>query len=132
MPEKSASVEPEAATLELVEPHSQFERINRVLHMSITEADDVVTLQAEVPGFGRNELEIKLESRRLTIIGKKAPQKHKPAKSERCSCEVLRVFDLPVEVDSTKTTATLKDSILELRMPRLACTEPARVEIKTE
>ena len=136
MPDKSTSVqpaEPETASLELVQTQPQFERMNRVLHMSVTEADGIVTLRAEVPGFGPGELEINLEPRRLTILGKKSPKKHTRAKPNprECSCEVLRVFDLPVEIDAAKTVATLNAGVLELRMPKIGRAQVTRVEIKT-
>jgi HSP20 family protein len=137
MPEKFACVppvEPEAASLDLVELRPQFERMNRVLHMSITEADNIVTLQAEVPGFDPSQLEINLEPRRVTILGKKPAKKSERGRKPRareCSCEVLRVFDLPVEIDTAKTTATLKEGVVELQMPKVGRAQPTRVEVKS-
>jgi HSP20 family protein len=137
MPEKSASVGVagrEAASRELVELQPQFERMNRVLHMNITESPEFITLQAEVPGFEPGELAINLEPHRLTILGKKSPKKRKNAKAStrQCSCEVLRVFDLSVEVDAAKTTATLKAGVLEVHMPKVRSAQAARLEVKGE
>lgn len=137
MPEKSAPVapaEPEAASLDLVELQPQFERMNRVLHMSITEAGNIVTLQAEVPGFDPSQLEINLEPRRVTILAKKATKENergKKSEAGKCSCEVLRVFDLPVEIDTAQTTATLREGVLELHMPKVGRAQPTRVEVKS-
>ncbi len=60
----------------------------------------------------------------MTISGKretsKEEKKGKTTYSETCSNEVFRVVDLPVEVDTDRATATLKDGILQLTMPKAA------------
>jgi HSP20 family protein len=104
------------------------------VHISITESDDALAVQAEVPGFSPNELQVSIESRRLTIGGKKESReerkKGKTIYQERCSNEILRVIDLPAAVDATKATATLKNGVLELALPRTAQAKSTRVEIK--
>ena len=98
------------------------------VHMTITESDDALTVQAEVPGFNTNELQISLEPKRLTISGKRESRREGKNKGsvvyqEECSSELLRVIDLPVEVDATKTTSTLKNGVLELNIPKSARTQ---------
>jgi HSP20 family protein len=104
------------------------------VHMSITESDDALAVQAEVPGFSPNALEVSIESRRLTISGKKESReerkKGKTIYQERCSNEILRSIDLPAEVDVTKATATLKNGLLELTLPKTARAKSTRVEVK--
>jgi HSP20 family protein len=67
---------------------------------------------------------VTVEPYRLTISGKressKEEKKGKTTYCETCSDEVFRVIGLPVEVDTEKITATLKDGILQLTMPRTA------------
>ena len=43
----------------------------------------------------------------------------------------MRVLDLPVEVDSSKVSATLKDGILKIEMPKAAHAKAVRFEAKT-
>jgi HSP20 family molecular chaperone IbpA len=94
------------------------------VHINITELDEALTLQAEVPGFGINELQISLEPKRLTITGKKGScgeqKRGNTIYEELCSNEILRVVDLPLEVEASKATATLKNGVLELKMPKAA------------
>lgn len=92
-------------------------------HINITESGDTLNLQAEVPGFSASELEVSVEPRRLTISGKKETTQEEKRKGktiyrEQCSSELLRVVDLPAEVDATKVTATLKNGILDFSMPK--------------
>jgi len=94
------------------------------VHIDLTETDAALTLTAEVPSFEAGELEISVEPSRIMIAGKRESKKEEKAKgrtiyTERRSDEILRILDLPAEVDSAKTTATLKDGILNLTMPKI-------------
>ena len=105
------------------------------VHMSISESDEALIVQAEVPGFNAHELQISLEPRRLTISGKRETTKEDKKKgktiyTERCSNELLRLIDLPSEIDASKSTATLKNGVLELYLPKTAEAKTTRVEIK--
>lgn len=105
------------------------------VHMNVTECDGTLHVQAEVPGFGANELEVSLEPQRLMISGKKETSKEETKKGktiyqEQCSNELLRIVNLPVAVDATKATATLKNGVLELSMPKAAQTKTNRAEVK--
>jgi len=105
------------------------------VHMSITESDDTLTVQAEVPGFKANDLEVSLEPQRLTISGTKETSKEGKTKEkviyqEHCSAELFRAFDLPVEVDAAKATAKLKNGILELNLPKVEKAKSTRIEKK--
>ena len=104
------------------------------VHLEITETDKNLAVRAEVPGFTTKELKIDVEPRRLTVTGKHEAQEEskqgKTVYSERCAKEILRVVDLPAEVDGSKVTATLKDGVLNLEMPKVAHAKTIRVEPK--
>jgi HSP20 family protein len=105
------------------------------VHLEMAESDENLKVRAEVPGFSTKELEINVEPRRLTIAGKhEAKEESKKAKtiySERCAKEILRVVYLPAEVDSSKASATLKDGILNIELPKAAHAKTVRIEPKT-
>lgn len=104
------------------------------VHLEVDETDAALTVRAEVPGFETSDLTINVEPRRLTISGKretnKEQKKGKSVYREQCSDEILRSVELPSEVDASQTTATLKNGILELHMPKLAKGGPTRVQAK--
>jgi HSP20 family protein len=104
------------------------------VHLEITETDENLAVRAEVPGFTIKELTIDVEPRRLTITGKHEAQeeskKGKTVYSERCGKQIMRLVNLPAEVDSSKVIATLKDGILSLQMPKAARAKTVRVEAK--
>jgi HSP20 family protein len=102
-------------------------------HVQIRESDDAITINAEVPGFSANELQLGMEPRRLTIIGKKQSTSENRGNvlySEPCSSELLRSVELPVEVNASGATATLNNGILELTAPKLTA-KSVPVQVKT-
>jgi HSP20 family protein len=104
------------------------------IHLDLAESDDAVTVRAEVPGFSAKELEVGVEPHRLTISGKREANEERKSKktiySEHCQNQIFRAIELPAEVDSSKVTATLKDGVLELSMPKVTKTQKVRVEEK--
>ncbi|SRR5579871_194485 len=102
------------AEMELVHP----------VHVEINESGENLEMKAEVPGFSEKELEISVEPQRLTIIGQrecnKEEKKGKTLYSEACCNQVLKVVELPMAINTEKVTATLKNGILELTMPKAA------------
>ena len=103
-------------------------------HVDVAESGDVLEVRAEVPGFSADELEVSLERRRVTITGKRETNNHEARRRiifrDQCSDQIFRVLDLPMEVDPKKSTATLKDGILELAMQKAASAQSS-VETKT-
>jgi HSP20 family molecular chaperone IbpA len=104
------------------------------VHIQLTESGESLEVQAEVPGFSEKELEISVEPSRLTISGKretsKEEKKGKTLYSETGRDQILRVVDLPVEIQTDKVTATLKNGLLELTMPKAARTRSIRIQPK--
>jgi len=94
------------------------------VHIDVAESGGDLIVRAEVPGFTDKELDISLEGRRLTITGKRETSEERKEKksiyTERCSNQILRMIDLPVDVDKEKAAATLKDGVLELKVPKAA------------
>ena len=94
------------------------------VHVEVTEKDGTVTVNAEVPGFSEKELEINIEPRRLTVTGKRESTEERKEKStiytDHCSNQIMRVIDLPIEVDTEKASATLKNGMLVLKIPKAA------------
>ncbi len=94
------------------------------VHVQMEESNETLTIRAEVPGFEAKELEVSIGPQRLTISGKRERSqeqtKGKTIYREQCSDEMLRVIDLPVEVNASKATATLDKGVLELNLPKVA------------
>lgn len=114
-----------------------FQAEQELLHpvpINITETGEFVEVKAEVPGFNERELEVNVEPRRLTITGKretsKEEKKGKTIYSETRSDQLFRVVELTAEVEAEKASATLKNGMLQLTMPKAAKTRTVRVQPK--
>ncbi len=92
------------------------------LHIAVAESPEAVTVRADVPGFKEEDLQIKVEPRRVTITGKPETKKESSNKkiiySETCADQVLRVIDLPAAVDTKNARTAVKDGVLELELPK--------------
>ena len=101
--------------------------------LKIAEFEDTITLEAELPGFGADELKVSVEPRRVIICGEKRPTKQRSEGSkvheEQYSERILRIVELPVAVDFSKSVATLRDGRLEVKMPKTREAEARPLEI---
>jgi HSP20 family protein len=108
----------------------------RRVPVEVKEADGQITLRAEVPGFADDEIKISVEPRRLVISGKSEKttdkKKEQTLFSEFRSNRFCRELRLPAEVEPDKTTATLKDGVLELVFAKAAESKPVAVEVIPE
>jgi HSP20 family molecular chaperone IbpA len=113
-----------------------FQAERELLHpvcTELTESDEAFALKAEVPGFNEKELEINVEPRRVVITGKheaisKEEKKGKTIRSEIASGEIMRMVELPVDIETDKVTATLKNGVLSLALPKSAKARSVRVK----
>ena len=92
------------------------------LHIAVAETPEAVTIRADVPGFKEEDLQIKVEPRRVKITGKRETKKESCNKkivySESCADQILRVVDLPAAVDTKNAKTTVKDGVLELDLSK--------------
>ncbi len=107
----------------------------RSVPVEIKEAEDRITLRAEVPGFAAGEIKVSVEPQRLVISGKSEQtaeeKKEQTVFSEFRSNQFCRELSLPAEVDPAKATAVLKGGVLELALAKAAASDAVNVEVKT-
>ncbi|MGB2623744.1 MAG: Hsp20 family protein [Candidatus Acidiferrum sp.] len=86
--------------------------------INVKESRDRVTVMADVRGFAPMELEVDLEPKRVTIIGKQQSQVDRKtgmgSASETRTTRLLRTLQLPVEIDTRHATARIHRGVLEL------------------
>jgi len=92
--------------------------------LGIRESVDSLTVEAKVPGFRPNDLAVSLEPWQLTISGEKETKEEQTKGEEiyqgQYSKQLIRVIDLPSEINSSKATATFKDGLLVIMLPKAA------------
>jgi len=94
------------------------------------EKDDVVA-KVELPGMGKDDIDVQLTQRTLTIKGEKKKEEEVDEenyyRSERSYGGFSRIVELPTEVQSDKAKASFKEGVLEVRVPK---TEEAKTKVK--
>jgi HSP20 family protein len=102
--------------------------------LNITETGEAFTVKAEVPGFTEKEIKVAVEAYRVTITGlresSKEEKKGKTVCAECRSDQILRIVNLPSEIDADKATATLKNGMLELTLPKVATAQSLPIRSK--
>ncbi|MBT8334229.1 MAG: Hsp20/alpha crystallin family protein [Desulfobacterales bacterium] len=89
-------------------------------------------LVAEIPGVSKDAIDLKIQGNYLEISGTRkisAPEGYRVHRSERGSASFTRSLTLPADVDSGKVTATLKDGILVLTLPKSEAAKPRQISI---
>ena len=89
--------------------------------IDVKETADGVTVLADVRHFSPRDLEVDLEPRRVTIIGKHQSQSGQPGggSSAQATNLLLRRLEMPMEIDTTNATASLNRGVLQLDVKKL-------------
>ncbi|RLC22824.1 MAG: Hsp20/alpha crystallin family protein [Deltaproteobacteria bacterium] len=99
---------------------------------NLYENGDNFEIHAEVPGIGKDNLNVKIQGNYLEITGTRnsdAPEGYTTHKIERGMGAFSRTFTLPADVDSKKVEATLKDGILYLTLPKSEAAKQKKITV---
>lgn len=95
------------------------------------DGDMVLTL--EMPGVNRENVEIDLERRVLTVRGRAravAPEGFRRIVSEYGEGDYERSFTLSEDIDEAAIGAEMTNGVLTLTLPRAKARQPRRIEVK--
>lgn len=99
----------------------------------VSEGEDAIIIHAELPGVVVQDMEVTVLDSTLRIRGEKRGEKKEEEKgrtySERFFGSFERTIAIPATVDASKIEATLKDGVLEVKLPRTIPVEPAEKKI---
>lgn len=94
------------------------------MDVDMYEEKDSVVVEARVPGFKKDDINVKIEDNMLIIEGSnKHEEERKDGRKyhikEVSSQSIYRSIMLPHKVDSDKTIAEFKNGILKIVMPKM-------------
>jgi len=92
-----------------------------------------ITLYADLPGVGKEQLNLRVEADTLTIEGEvvlNAPEGLQASHAEVQLPRYRRVFSLSKELDPDKIAAELAHGVLTLRIPKAEHAQPRKVQIR--
>jgi HSP20 family protein len=103
--------------------------------VNVWEKADGFVLEAELPGFSLDDLDVTVEGAEVVLRGERKPEV--PAaestlhKRERWSGKFERRLEFPVEIDAAKAEATMRDGVLTLSLPKSPAAAARKISIKS-
>ena len=104
--------------------------------VDVREDQDHIYVEAELPGFVKDDVDITLENSTLTISAERkteTKQGQQPGGdfllNERRYTKFLRSFTLPPTVDEGSVQANLKDGVLTITLNKREETKPRKVKV---
>jgi len=97
----------------------------RPVSVATAEDGDRLSLRVNVFGFGEDELSVSIEPRRVVILGKKEvvtteTEGEKIEYLDWYPDQILRVIDLPTDVDPDGAVVELQTGLLKFELPKAA------------
>ena len=108
--------------------------------VDVYEQDDTLVIEAELPGYTREQVSVNVEQGVLTIEANRTTKEQaqgeqsvgtKPRHHLRERTEsVTRRFSLPSTYDTNQVDATLADGVLTLKLPKREEVKPRSITVK--
>jgi HSP20 family molecular chaperone IbpA len=89
------------------------------VNVNVTESAGLAIVHFELAGFAAGETKVVIEPRRIILWGKKEHPDQQESE-ETSHAAILRVVDLPYEIDSAKAAVTLKDGGFDVTLRRVS------------
>ena len=103
--------------------------------VDVREDADHLYVEAELPGFRKEDVDITLENQTLTIQAQRREEKKEDGKKgdwllrERRYSQFLRSFTLPPTVSDQKVDAKLHDGVLTITLDKREETKPRKMSV---
>lgn len=102
--------------------------------VDIREDADHIYVDAELPGFKKDEVEVTLENQTLTIAAERKSETKPKGGEQMLLCErqysrFLRSFTLPPTVDESKVDAKLANGVLQITLDKREETKPRKITV---
>jgi len=99
----------------------------------VLESDGHVVVRLEMPGVAKNDLEIRVEGRELTVLGKRQEEATHGTwlLRERRRGDLQKTFSVDGSIDLDKVDAELSNGVLTLTLPMREAAKPRRIEIRS-
>jgi HSP20 family protein len=103
--------------------------------VDVREDGDHFYVEAELPGFSKEDIDITLENQTLTITAERKEEKQSDQKKkdyllrERRYARFQRSFTLPPTVNEQSVNAALKDGVLTIELNKREETKPRKINV---
>jgi HSP20 family protein len=104
--------------------------------VDVREDGDHIYVEAELPGFSKDDVDITLENSTLTIAAERRTEQKNPSDkpgdfllNERRYTRFLRSFTLPPTVNESSVKANLQDGVLHITLDKREETKPRKIKV---
>jgi len=102
--------------------------------VDISENENAFVLKAELPGVNREDINIDINHKTLTLKGEKKfeekTEKENYVRVERSYGSFSRTFALSDKVDTENVKASYKDGVLEVTLPKKEEAKPKEIKVE--
>ena len=100
--------------------------------VDIFETDKAYVLLADMPGVAPDGLDVVAERDELIVRGRVEPTATTPDYQEFELANYYRAFALTEDLDTSGITATLKDGVLKVEIPKSPRVQPKKIPVRIE
>jgi HSP20 family protein len=105
------------------------------IRIDVTETKDAYTVQAELPGVKKDDIQVNIADNQVSISAEVTKQRElksdeKVIGSERYYGNLYRSFTFAQDIDEAAAQARYSDGILELTLPKKAATKVRKLTIQ--
>lgn len=110
--------------------------MTRIPAVDVYEDKDDVVVKAEIPGLSKEDVHVEVTDSTLTIKGEK--KREETIKDDEYHCcersfgSFTRSVDLPCEVKVEQVKASVKNGVLEVRMPKTEEAKKRAITVKID
>jgi len=100
--------------------------------VNIFETENSYTLEAEMPGVTKDNLEVTLEGNCLTLVGHRTDESPTGTVLLRESrpADFRRIFELDPAIDTQRIRAQMQQGVLTLDLPKAEAVKPRKISVE--
>ncbi|MEJ5273848.1 MAG: Hsp20/alpha crystallin family protein [Spirochaetota bacterium] len=117
-------------------PLFKYSGSSKYTPLDISEDDKTYFIEADLPGFTKDQISVKIDKDILTISASNEKEEEKQTKKyhkkERVSKSCTRSISIPENVDVSNISAKFENGVLTLTLPKKEPEKTNQIEIKVE
>jgi HSP20 family protein len=102
--------------------------------LDFEETDGEYVVKTDLPAVKREDVKVSIEDGVLAIEGERKQEKEEKRKKfhrvERSYGKFVRRLTLPTDADAQKVSASFKDGVLNVHLPKSAAAKPRAIDVK--
>ncbi|MBQ4132267.1 MAG: Hsp20/alpha crystallin family protein [Desulfovibrionaceae bacterium] len=98
--------------------------------LNISETEEAIYVKALIPGAAIEDIELTISDSILTIRGEIQPKQGRYHRQERPTGPFSRVININVPIELNKVSASMKNGVLKVSLPKLQASRPRTINIQ--